>query len=125
MVWCPTFRRNLKDFEETQFISLLSLWNDISFPDSEEDARVWVASKDGTFSVSSFFKTILNNPRERNVLYNIWKLKAPPRVTVFGWLAPRKRIPTMDILRRRGMTIVNGCPLCLRYKESVDHLMLN
>lgn len=40
-------------------------------------------------------------------------------------LALWKRILTMDTLRRRGMTIVNGCPLCLRYEGSVDHLMLN
>ena len=33
--------------------------------------------------------------------------------------------PTMDLLRRRGMKIVNGCPMCLRDEESVDHLLLN
>ena len=28
-------------------------------------------------------------------MYSIWKLKDPPRVLVFGWLAPRKMIPTI------------------------------
>lgn len=28
-------------------------------------------------------------------------------------------------LEEEGMTIVNGCSLCLRYGESVDHFMLN
>ena len=58
-------------------------------------------------------------------MQSIWKLKAPPRVVIFDWLVLRKRIPSMDNLRRRGMTIANGCPMCLRDEESVDHLLLN
>eukprot|EP00268_Persea_americana_P002377 TRINITY_DN10717_c0_g1_i6.p1 TRINITY_DN10717_c0_g1~~TRINITY_DN10717_c0_g1_i6.p1 ORF type:complete len:137 (+),score=23.15 TRINITY_DN10717_c0_g1_i6:233-643(+) len=74
--------------------------------------------------MSSFFKAIPCNPRKKSELYGIWKLKAPPRALGFGWLALRKRVPTIDLLRRRGMTTVNGCPMCLRDEETVDHLLL-
>ena len=40
--------------------------------------------------MSSFFKTILNNP---SGVYGIWKMKAPPRVLVFGWLALKEKDP--------------------------------
>eukprot|EP00268_Persea_americana_P012099 TRINITY_DN15081_c1_g4_i1.p1 TRINITY_DN15081_c1_g4~~TRINITY_DN15081_c1_g4_i1.p1 ORF type:complete len:107 (-),score=14.64 TRINITY_DN15081_c1_g4_i1:104-424(-) len=54
----------------------------------------------------------------------LWKFKAPPRILVFGWLALRNRILTMDNLRRRGMVVVNACPLCLKNEESMDQLLL-
>ena len=69
--------------------------NSLVIQNSRAGARVWIASKNGSFSVSSFFKAILRNPRERSGVYSIWKLKDPPRVLVFGWLAPRKMIPTI------------------------------
>lgn len=75
-------------------------------------------------SVSFFFVAISNSPRERSVVCSIWKLKAPPRVVICGWLALKKRILTVDSLRRRGRIVVNGCPMCLREEESIDHLML-
>ena len=55
---------------------------------------------------------------------SIWKLKVPPRVVIFGWLAIRKRILTQDNLRKRGRIVVNACPMCLRGEESADHLMV-
>eukprot|EP00268_Persea_americana_P068653 TRINITY_DN9599_c0_g4_i1.p1 TRINITY_DN9599_c0_g4~~TRINITY_DN9599_c0_g4_i1.p1 ORF type:complete len:154 (-),score=18.03 TRINITY_DN9599_c0_g4_i1:181-642(-) len=132
VVWSPTLRRNLKDNEESQFISLLNLLNDMFIPERGEDARVWTTSKDGTFFVSSFFSAISNSSRERSVLRSIWKLKPhppphphPPRVVLFGWLVLRRRILTMDFLKRRGITVVNGYPICLRQEESMDHLILN
>lgn len=51
-VWCPILRRNLKEHEEDQFISLINLLSGANI--AEGDVRVWKASKDGIFSVSSF-----------------------------------------------------------------------
>lgn len=55
---------------------------------------------------------------------NIWKIKAPPRVVIFGWIAIWKRILTFDNLRR-GRIAVNGCPMCLREESMDHHLMVN
>ena len=95
VVWCPTLRRNLTDNETSQFILLLNFLQGMFILESGEDVRVQIASKDRTFSVSSFL-AIPNNPRERSVASSIWKLKAPPRVIIFGWMGIKKSIITMD-----------------------------
>ena len=71
VVWGPTFRRNLKDTEESHFIALLNSLNSLITQNSRADARVWMASKNGSFSMTSFFKAILRNPRERSGVYSI------------------------------------------------------
>ena len=71
VVWSPTLRRNLKDLEESKFISLLNLLNGMFILDRGEDARVWTASKDGSFSVSSFFWAISNKSRGRSAVCSI------------------------------------------------------
>ena len=76
------------------------------------DERRWNASKEGSFSVKSFFEVINKRDGIGNSVANIWKLKALPRVVVFGWLALQKKILTMDNLRKRGKIIVNGSPMC-------------
>lgn len=86
----------------SSLLYLISL-NSLTVQNGRADERVWIASKNGSFSVSSFFKAIINIHGERSRMYGIWKMESPPRVLVFGWLALRKRIPTMDLLRRRGM----------------------
>ena len=43
---------------------------------------------------------------------------------MFGWLALKNRILTMDNLRRKGIIVVNACLLCLQDEESVVHLLL-
>ena len=82
--------------------------------------RVWTASKDGQLSVSSFFSAIHICLAERIVMNNVWKFKAPPRVVIFGWMAIRKRILTLDNLRRRGRIVVNGCPRPHVFKREVS-----
>jgi len=125
LVWSPILRRNLKEREVDQLISLLNLLKGVHIRDRGEDARMWSASKDGLFLVSSFFSALSIKLRERSDVCSLWKLKAPPRVVIFRWLALRKRILTMDNLRRRGRIVVNGCQMCLREEEFVDHLMLH
>eukprot|EP00268_Persea_americana_P029942 TRINITY_DN28916_c0_g1_i2.p1 TRINITY_DN28916_c0_g1~~TRINITY_DN28916_c0_g1_i2.p1 ORF type:complete len:107 (+),score=3.09 TRINITY_DN28916_c0_g1_i2:158-478(+) len=49
---------------------------------------------------------------------SLWSIKALPRVA-----ALLGRILTMDNLRRRGLIIVNACPICFEDEESIDHLL--
>lgn len=79
--------------------------------------------KGGSFSVSSFYSTLVVNRVSTNPIATIWKPKAAPRVLAFGWLALRGRILIMDNLWRR-VIVVNACPMCLE-DESIDHLLLN
>lgn len=101
-------RRNLRDNEVDQYTSLLNLLSKAIIKEGVDERR-WIASKDGSFSVSSFFAVLNNLDGLRSQVATILKLKAPPRVLVYGWLALRKIILTMDNLRRRGKILVNGC----------------
>ena len=123
--WGPTFRRNLTETEENNFSSLLDSLSQVSSNLNAVDYRIWTASKEGTFSISSFFTAISGGHSLINPLHRIWKLKIPPRVMVFSWLALRGGILTMDNLCRRRKIIVNAYPMCLADEESVDHLLLN
>lgn len=76
------------------------------------------------FSISSVFFAIARNTPCPGPLSRIWKMKAPPRVVAFGWLALHGGILTMDNLRCRKKIIVNACPMCLEDDESVDHLLI-
>lgn len=58
-------------------------------------------------------------------MLRLWRLKIPPRVMVFGWLALRGGILTIDNLRRLRNITVNACPLCLAVEETIGHLLLN
>eukprot|EP00268_Persea_americana_P033450 TRINITY_DN3312_c0_g1_i6.p1 TRINITY_DN3312_c0_g1~~TRINITY_DN3312_c0_g1_i6.p1 ORF type:complete len:225 (-),score=29.21 TRINITY_DN3312_c0_g1_i6:634-1308(-) len=41
ITWSPTFRRNLKENEELQFLSLIDLLRDIHLSEDMEDTRIW------------------------------------------------------------------------------------
>lgn len=59
------------------------------------------------------FKAFSKSSPMRSHVANVCKIKAPPRVVVFGWLALLSKILTMDKLKQRRMIMVNVCPMCL------------
>lgn len=83
-----------------------------------------MASRDGRFSVASFFSAIAGGPSTSNPVHRLWKMKTPPTVLAFSWLTLRGRILTIDNLHRRHRILVNACPMGMADKESMDHLYL-
>lgn len=77
------------------------------------------------FSVQSAYRGMKRVPLMASNLRHIWKLKAPPRMIIFRWLAIRNRILPHDNLKKRGCIIVTRCPLCKAAGESVQHLFRN
>lgn len=124
LIWCPLFRRNLRE-HESQFMSLLNLLRDIQIPVDGEDVRFWKALKSGSFSVTNFYPPLSTRTRIRCHSASIQKFKAPPGVIAFGWIIFQRRILTLDNLRRRGNVAVNARLMCLEDKETVDHLLLS
>lgn len=68
------------------------------------------------------YKALKGGPMVASSLRHIWRLKAPPRMVIFGWLAIRNRILTHDNLKKKGCIIVSRCTLCKTAVESVYHL---
>lgn len=110
--------------EETQLFSLVDILSQVCIPADVEDCKVWTASKDGVFSVASFFWASSRISPSISPFFRVWKLKAPPRVLAFGWLVLQGGILTVDNLRCRRKIIMNACPMCLADEETVHHFLL-
>ena len=54
----------------------------------------------------------------------MWKIKIPPRIKVFMWLALRDSILTKDNLLHMGWKGDDKCPFCGR-EETVNHLFIS
>ena len=87
--------------------------------------KVGLEEFDGCFSVPSFLSFFTRGSLGVSPLYRQWKLKDPPRITTFGWLALCDCVFAMDNLRRHKRIIVNACLLCPADEEIVNHLFHN
>jgi hypothetical protein len=84
-----------------------------------DDQLVWRWTKEGVFTVKSFYTAMNDTPCIKNEFNKLWEVKAPMRVRIFTWLMLRNRILTQDNLIRRGWQIANICYLCRQNQESV------
>lgn len=79
------------------------------------------------FLVKSFYNFIHKRESRNSMTASfkqIWKTKVPLRMTFFAWEAAKECILTLDILKRKGNTVVNRCYLCKANEESCNHLLL-
>lgn len=75
------------------------------------------------FPMSSFFRDVSWGPVSSSPLYSLWKMKAPPRIIAFGWLALDSGVLTMNLCQQKRI-LINACLMCLADKETKDHLLL-
>ena len=67
------------------------------------DARAWVPSSSGVFSVKSFFLA-LTNLSDSVPFYPtkfLWKSRVPSKVMAFTWLVALMKVNTNDMLQLR------------------------
>lgn len=77
-------------------------------------------STNGSFSVSPFFRSLIERPRAASLGAVCGVLRPPTRVLAFVWTTLLGKILTIDNFRRYGILLVNACPLCLKDEESID-----
>lgn len=75
------------EIEESQLAFLLSLLQEVCIPDLGVDRRMWERMVNGSFSVASFCLSLQGAAPASLPYESIWKIKAPPRVMAFAWLA--------------------------------------
>lgn len=117
--------RNLNDWEIDEFTRLLQVLPDVLL-ENHIDKATWKFKKDDISIVKSFYEYLttsrddsLNHP-----VYQIWQVKAPPKITSFAWETSRESILTIDKPMRKDHTIVNCCYLSMETAESYNHLLL-
>ncbi|CAH9143200.1 unnamed protein product [Cuscuta epithymum] len=54
---------------------------------------------------------------------SLWNLAVPPKFKYLAWQMLDGTLPTVDNLRRKGVSIQTGCNLCGASSESVDHAL--
>lgn len=123
--WNPTFRRDLQDWELGDIGQLFELFYAQSVKGIGADRVVWAGTKNRVFSVKSYYLALKGSNGLIFPWKAVWKTKAPNRVAFFAWEAAREAILTGDNLRKRRKIYVNGCVMCKRDGESVNHLLLH
>lgn len=126
-VWSPLFRRNFNDWELNDLFSLLSTLADYRTEELHSDKMVWGNSKEGQYTVKGNYylmcsqNGLLNNWPWKHV----WKIRLPPKVTCFTWLALNDAILTQDNLCKKKIVLVNRCYMCYQASENVNHLLMH
>jgi hypothetical protein len=54
----------------------------------------------------------------------LWKMKAPPKVKFFFWLALNRRLWTAERRKRHGLQDTDDCAMCGQASDTADHLFL-
>ena len=97
-----------------------------NFPLGTDGDRLrWKLTKNGDFTILSFYHKLHSSSSVVFPWKGIWKVKAPRRVSFFVWTAAWDRILTGDNLRLRGFDFVDWCIMCRCCGETVDHLLLH
>lgn len=124
--WIVNITKNLNDQKIEEYDTLLFLLSQIQLND-HRNQLVRKLRKQRDYSVKSFYRHLTRGKDVKLLIFlvkQIWKTKAPPRITFFAWEASRECIPTIDKLMRRGKILVNCCFLCKLDAESCNHVLL-
>ncbi|KAG8045329.1 hypothetical protein GUJ93_ZPchr0008g13376 [Zizania palustris] len=117
------FRRNLIGSRFRSWIRLKQMCSGVHLSDSD-DSVVWTLSKNGVFSVKSFYKAlkVQNLVKDRSVC---WDLRIPLKIKLFLWLTLKNKILTKDNLLKRGWKGGSkNCFFCGK-DEFVQHLFFD
>ena len=72
------------------------------------DVFVWKLTNNGTFSVKSMYKDLMNG-HARYLSSYLWKLKIPLKIKIFMWFLHKNVLLTKDNLAKRKW---QGCTKC-------------
>ncbi|OVA12431.1 Reverse transcriptase zinc-binding domain [Macleaya cordata] len=96
---------------------------------NSEDQVRWSLSKDGEYSVKSFFTNSMNaniaSPVVDKIWAQIWRLKLIPKIHLFIWKCLSNSLPTNSRIRSVISSMNGNCPHCLHIEETLQHLLLD
>lgn len=112
--WNIQLRHHLNDWEVVQMARLIGFvehWHPIT---GKDDGRRWIPGINGAFFVK-FSYSFLRRQEEFDFRWDgIWKIGMPSTVLFFMWTALKNRIPTIDLLQKRGLILPNVSSLSRR-----------
>ncbi|KAJ9679351.1 hypothetical protein PVL29_021319 [Vitis rotundifolia] len=76
------------------------------------------------FKVKSYYKSLKEDNGPLFPAKEVWGSFAPLRTRFFAWEAVWGKISTVDMLMRRGWSMVNRCNLCKENEELANHILI-
>jgi hypothetical protein len=75
--------------------------------------------------VKSFYEELTRQDGPSFPWKSIWHVKPPSIMAFFVWTAALGKILTYDNLQKRNVVVVEGCCMCKKNEESIEHLLLH
>ncbi|RVX00295.1 Transposon TX1 uncharacterized 149 kDa protein [Vitis vinifera] len=122
--WEVHFRRPFHDWELGEVSRFLIHISAIKVQEGE-DSLIWKIERKGKFSVKSYYRSLKVENSPLFPAKEVWGSHAPLRTRFFAWEAVWGKISTVDMLMRRGWSMVNRCVLCKENEESADHILIH
>jgi hypothetical protein len=100
-VWSVTLIRDLQDWELEDFTTLMKTLYNIEIKRNTTDQLQWDHTGSGIYEVRSYYHIIGSRGNQTFPWKSVWRVKVPPKVAFFVWLAAHGKNLTIDNLRRR------------------------
>jgi hypothetical protein len=123
--WDILFIRDFKDWVVDQVLTFFNFIHSRIPISVGSNSMHWRPQQHGVFDTKSFYHVIDGTQDIKFPWKAIWRVKAPRRVSFFGWLAAWGKILTCDNLMRRGYTMAGWCSMCRLDGETGSHLMIH
>lgn len=94
----------------------------VPIPTTAAEVWYWRSTISGSFLVKSAWDHVRSKGQPLGWEKPIWKTYFQPRFSVFGWRLLHLRLPTDEVVRKKGVFIVPCCELCLAVEESLHHI---
>ncbi|XP_055962061.1 uncharacterized protein LOC130015619 [Mercurialis annua] len=89
-----------------------------------KDELIWTNARDGVLSCKSSLLYLRGSLPSLRWNKEIWKPFIPPSRSMLCWRLFHMRIPTDDMLRKAGITLVSVCRFCYACDESITHIFI-
>uniref|UniRef100_A0A2N9ESH0 Reverse transcriptase zinc-binding domain-containing protein n=1 Tax=Fagus sylvatica TaxID=28930 RepID=A0A2N9ESH0_FAGSY len=123
--WDILFTRDFNDWEVAQVLTFFNFIHSRIPTSVGPDTMHWKPRKHGVFDTKSFYQ-VIDGAQDINFPWKaIWRVKAPRRVSFFGWSAAWGKILTCDNFMRRGYTMAGWCSMCRLDGETGSHLLIH
>jgi hypothetical protein len=118
------FRRDVLGNKLRNWLKIKQFWGDLVLEDGTKDTLRWSLTKDGKFTVNSFYKAL----KMQQVIFphkKLWGFKVPLKIKIFIWLFTKNKILTKDNLFKRGWRKGKAnCQFCDQ-TETLQHLFFD
>ncbi|KAF3453875.1 hypothetical protein FNV43_RR04316 [Rhamnella rubrinervis] len=115
---------NLPASFRTAFPQLCSGIEKVAILMDRPDERVWPHSASGAIQCRDIYLHLSTTAAPPMWVRYVWKTFIPPARSIFAWRLLQGRIPTDDVLIRRGFSMASKCRICGNDLETISHLFL-